>query len=215
MDSIKNDQNMIIEEGGFWDMLSTKYQTMIIKELFSDVKLVLKPLIGGCESGFINNFIISFSYRSIYAGMRIAQIDLEADLFIVWKGAVAVCEQSEFEEPIVVYQKGTPVNLYQIMMEADLPFNYRAIDPDEYSWTSGASKVIFNEMHDLRKLKIAFNEHRYKPWDFPQTAKEITLYAVEKDRLEELFETYPFAEEIFESYCLQQVNFLKQTRLKA
>ncbi len=38
MNSIQNDYNMIIEEGGFWEMLSTNYQTMVVTELFSDVR---------------------------------------------------------------------------------------------------------------------------------------------------------------------------------
>ena len=41
MESICNDFNMIIEEGGFWEMLSSKFQSMIVKEMFSDVQTKL------------------------------------------------------------------------------------------------------------------------------------------------------------------------------
>ena len=45
MESICNDFNMIIEEGGFWEMLSSKFQSMIVKEMFSDVTVILKSLL--------------------------------------------------------------------------------------------------------------------------------------------------------------------------
>ena len=54
-------------------------------------------------------------------------------MFIVWEGAVAVTEATEFEEPICIYTKGSVINLYQIMMDDELPFNYHAVWPDEYS----------------------------------------------------------------------------------
>ena len=92
---------------------------------------------------------------------------MEADLIIVWQGAVALCEQTEFEEPVMVYSRGTPINLYQIMMDTDIPFKFRAIRPDEYDWVEGATKVQFNDLFSIRRQKIAFNEHRYRPWDFP------------------------------------------------
>ena len=53
-------------------------------------------------------------------------------MFIVWEGAVAVTEATEFEEPICIYTKGSVINLYQIMMDDELPFNYHAVWPDEY-----------------------------------------------------------------------------------
>ena len=84
---------------------------------------------------------------------------------------MAVTEETEFQEPIVVYTTGQAFNLYQIMMDTQLPFNYRAIWPDEYS--SNHSHVKFNKEHDKRKNKIAFREDKFKPWGFPQEAKSV------------------------------------------
>ena len=41
------------------------------------------------------------------------------------------------------------------------------------------------------------------------------MYSVEKERLEELFEFYPKAEEIFEEYCVEQTKYLREVRKKA
>ena len=66
----------------------------------------------------------------------------------------------------------------------------------------------------MRKNRIAFNEHRFKPWDFPKDSKVVQFFAIESDRLLELLELYPKAEEIFKDYCIKQTEFLRQTRLK-
>ena len=77
-------------------------------------------------------------------------------------------------------------------MDTTLPFDYRAVWPDEYYklWHD----VEFLELHQVRKNRIAFNEHKFKPFEFPSTSKDVQLYSVEKERLEELFEMYPKAE---------------------
>ena len=71
-------------------------------------------------------------------------------------------------------------------MDTELPFDYRAVWPDEYEKSRG--KVHFNKTHLTRKDKIAFNEHKFKPNTFPLETPDIQLYSVETERLEELFE---------------------------
>ena len=133
MGSLRNDFNMIVEEYGFWEKLSTPYRKLIVDELFSHVLIELQPLIVDCEQSFVTNFIVSFAYRKMHAGQIIQYGNQEStDMYIVWQGAVAVCEMTEFNEPIVVYPKGTAFNIYQILMETELPFDYRAVGDDEF-----------------------------------------------------------------------------------
>lgn len=99
------------------------------------------------------------------------------------------------------------------MMDTTLPFDYRVVWPDEYEKLS--EKVHFNKLHRDRKDEIAFNHHKFKPFEFPLHSKDVQLYSVEKDRLEELFEMYPKAEEVFEDYCIKQTKYLREVRLKA
>ena len=102
--SIEKDFNMIIEEYGFWDLCRVTDQSLIIRELFAEQRLKLDPLLDGCEENFINNFIISFSYRTYLAGEVMQYGDRESfEICIVWKGQVAVEEMTEFGEPVLVY----------------------------------------------------------------------------------------------------------------
>jgi len=104
---------MIIEEYGFWDLCRVKDQSLIIRELFSEQRLKLDQLLDGCEENFINNFIISFSYRTYLAGEVMQHGDRESfEICIVWDGQVAVEEMTEFGEPVLVYTRGAVVNLY-------------------------------------------------------------------------------------------------------
>ena len=212
--SIRNDFNMIIEEYGFWEKLPTKDRTFIVQELFSHVLIQLQPLIVDCEASFVSNFIVSFAYRKLHAGQIVQYGGQEStDMYIVWDGAVAVCEMTEFNEPILVYPKGTAINIYQILMETELPFDYRAVGDDEFIEEDDQECVNFHKLHAQRKEKIYFNEHRFKPWQFEAEKKDVQLYAVEADRLQELLEVNPKAEEIFLDYAHKQTDFLRKTRV--
>ena len=94
------------------------------------------------------------------------------EMMIVWDGHIAVCEETEFEEPILIYGKGTAFNVYQILMDDTLPVNYRAIREDEFSETAAdfgeeESSAQINQLHTRRKNKIFWNEHLFKPKEFP------------------------------------------------
>ena len=110
-----------------------------------------------------------------------------AELYIVWNEPIIVAEITEFEEPILLYQKGTVFNLYQILMGVHVPFNYRAVGQDEFDMKY--KKAAFEtEQHQVRKDRISFNEHRFKPNDFPKSAKEVQLYTVERSQVIELLD---------------------------
>ena len=55
----------------------------------------------------------------------------------------------------MVYKKGTAFNIYQILMDVKLPFDYRACWADEYK-VGNDGVAYFNELHEQRKLEIAF-----------------------------------------------------------
>ena len=86
-------------------------------------------------------------------------------MFIVWDGEVMVTEVTEFSEPLMKYSKGTAFNIYQIMMKKLLPFNYRAIHPDEYIYKHRI--LVMRDLYAERKKQIMFNEHLFKPYDYP------------------------------------------------
>ena len=91
--SIQNDFNMIIEEYGLWEKCTAKDQKMIVDFLFGDIVEEMTFILFGCESAFVSNFIVSFAFRKVYAGEVLQYAQQEScELFIVWQGAVAVCE---------------------------------------------------------------------------------------------------------------------------
>ena len=67
-------------------------------------------------------------------------------MFVIWKGCVIVSERTEFKEPILIYEKGAAFNLYQIIMDCQLPFDYRAIEKDEY--IHRYQQVVMRDLHE-------------------------------------------------------------------
>ena len=53
-----------------------------------------------------------------------------SSIFLVAKGAVAVCESTCFAEPFLVYGKGAVINLYNAILDDKLDFNYIALQAD-------------------------------------------------------------------------------------
>ena len=91
---------------------------------------------------------------------------------IIWEGNIAVCESTEYSEPIMVYKRGTAINVYQILMDHKLPFDYRACWKDEYS--IGADKfAYFNKLHDERRLEILME---VGTWGIRDSTTKITLF---------------------------------------
>ena len=132
-ENIKRDFSLISSEYPFWAQLPEKDKHNLAKILFNHMLPNLTTLLDGSEHAFINNFMVSLSFRCDYAGEVIQYGSHDyTDMYIVWKGCVIVTELTEFNEPLTVYHKGTAFNLYQIMMDKKLPFDYRAICEDEF-----------------------------------------------------------------------------------
>ena len=55
-----------------------------------------------------------------------------SSIFLVAKGAVAVCESTSFAEPFLVYGKGAVINLYNAILDDKLDFNYIALQADSF-----------------------------------------------------------------------------------
>ena len=120
---------------------------------------------------------------------------------------------TKFAEPLCVYYKGTAFNLYQIIMDQKLPFDYRAIEQDEF--IHKYNQIVFTKLHEQRKMKIVWNKHKFEPYEFPRTAKVVELYSVNHERLLALLNAYPSAAKIMKDYCVKQTEFLRDTRVTA
>lgn len=141
---------MISDEYGFWDKLPEKDKSALVNILFKDMVTELDIILHGCEQAFINNFMVNLAYRKDYAGQVIQYgSQVATDMFIIWKGCVVVAERTEFKEPILIYTKGAAFNLYQIIMGCQLPFDYRAIEDDEY--IHRYKQVVMRDLHYTRR----------------------------------------------------------------
>ena len=69
---------------------------------------------------------MSIYQKKLHCGEVIQYGKRESDCInIIWEGSVVVCENTEFKEPFLVYKFGATLNIYQIMMDEKLPFDYR------------------------------------------------------------------------------------------
>ena len=66
----------------------------------------------------------------------------------------------------MIYGKGAVLNLYQIMMDEQLPFDYRVVWKDEYKTFGGVASMT--EYHERRKMEVVFNIDKFKPYSYPQ-----------------------------------------------
>ena len=61
-------------------------------------------------------------------------------------------------------------------------------------------------MRDLpytRREQIIFNEHRFRPYEFPKTAKEVELYSVKRETILALLNAYPRANKMMRDYAIK------------
>ena len=110
----------------------------------------------------------------------------------------------------MIYTRSMAFNLYQIIMRDDLPFDYRASSEDEFFTKYGLT--ITQPLHELRKRQIIHNEHRFRPNEYPKTAKEVESYTIDKDRLLALLNTFPRANKIMRDYCVKMIEYLRDVR---
>ena len=67
----------------------------------------------GCNQSFINRIVASLSYKSFEHNQMIQTSKAFCDnVYFICKGNVVVCEPTCYEEPIIVYGKGTVFNSY-------------------------------------------------------------------------------------------------------
>ena len=111
-----------------------------------------------------------------------------SSIFLVRKGAVAVCESTCFAEPILVYGKGAVINLYNAILDDKLDFDYVAVQADSFKMNK------FDEIHlDLRVQRgkcFSIDEdyqrnpdHNNKDYKKAENAKLIEIYEIDRDRL--------------------------------
>ena len=110
----------------------------------------------------------------------------------------------------MIYSKGMAFNLYQIIMRDELPFDYRASSEDEFFGKYGIT--ITQPLHEYRKRQIIHNEHRFRPNEYPKTAKVVESYTIEKDRLLALLNAFPRANKIMTDYCVKKIKYLRDFR---
>ena len=114
----------------------------------------------GCNQSFINRIIVSLTYKSFDHNQLIQSSNAYChDAYFICKGSVAVCEPTCYEEPILIYGKGTVFNTYQILLEDQLEVQYKAISKnsyrtlvDEQGRTMINHRVQSNEYFPLQKL---------------------------------------------------------------
>ena len=111
-----------------------------------------------------------------------------SSIFLVAKGAVAVCESTSFAEPFLVYGKGAVINLYNAILDDKLDFNYVAVQADSFKMNK------FDEIHlNLRVQRgkcFSIDEdyqrnpgHNNKDYKKAENAKLIEIYEINRDRL--------------------------------
>ena len=88
----------------------------------------------GCNQSFINRIVVSLTYKSFDHNQLIQSSNAFChEVYFSCKGSVAVCEPTCYEEPILVYGKGTVFNTYQILLEDQLEVQYKAISNNSYN----------------------------------------------------------------------------------
>ena len=138
----RRDPNLIVTEYDFFKQLTPKIQDQVVKLLFQDTLADFSDFFAGCESQFVNNMIVSMTFRYFTHGQTIQSAKYECqEIYLVKSGGIAVCEPTCFSEPILIYGKGSAVNLYQCLLNCRLEFCYIAVAQESY-------KVKFNAEGD-------------------------------------------------------------------
>lgn len=107
----------IIQENDLFNKLSSKMQNELIKMLFGGFMRDFSVFFDECSQSFINRIIVSLTYRSFVHNQLIQSANTTPDeLYFICQGAVVVCEPTCYEEPVVVYRKGTVINIYQVLL---------------------------------------------------------------------------------------------------
>ena len=57
---------------------------------------------------------------------------------------MAVCEPTSFSEPILVYGKGSVVNLYNVILQDTLNFKYVAVSDNSFKIDEKSGEIMIN-----------------------------------------------------------------------
>ena len=60
-------------------------------------------------------------------------------VYFVRSGSIAICEPTAFQEPILVYGKGSVVNMYQVIMDEPLNLSFYAVCDESYQISKNSS----------------------------------------------------------------------------
>ena len=102
----------------------------------------------GCDQAFINAVVTNMAYNFFTNGVIIQSANHDAEeIFFVLRGGVAVCEPYCFKEPILIYQPGAVINLYQSIMNRTLDFHFMTVSPNSFSTNAGT--VSYDESSKL------------------------------------------------------------------
>lgn len=188
----------------------------LIKYLFSDFLEKFKVFFTGLESQFINNLVISLQYNVFKQGEVIQTAMFECTyVYMIGSGSVAVCESSCYKEPILVYGRGAVINLYQIMMEQQLPFNFVALTDQCFKYTNDRGEILMPKEDHLSKRSFLDAEQVIPPG---HSARNLTkkpyaeLYSLDKKKFNELIALFPDSARLMQDYAVEQIEHLSAVR---
>lgn len=131
-----------------------------------------------------------------------------------------MCESTCFGEPILIYTKGATINLYQILMNRNLPFSFIAASSDCYAVRSD---LLTEEPHvpytqrDIERFRSSkalkqYRQRRKKNKSSDGECAGVELYAVTKEEFLDLCDLFPRTAALLQQYCVEQVEHLSMTR---
>lgn len=118
-------------------------QQQLVYHIFPSFIFEFRAVFNGCERQFTSNLVMSLSYNFYEHGVTIqsAQYDV-TEIYLVYRGGIAICEPTCFNEPILIYNRGAIINLYQILMKKRLSFEFKTVSPSSFRAQNCA--VLYN-----------------------------------------------------------------------
>ena len=130
-------------------------QGELVDLLFGDLGEQFPDLIAGCNKSFINHLNVSLSYRSMEHNQVIQSPNYASEnAYFIMRGAVAICEPTCYQEPILVYGAGAFFNFYQILVGTTLNFSFKALSSSYYKKENDGF-IYF----DANKMEFAQSPH--------------------------------------------------------
>ena len=64
------------------------------------------------------------------------------EIFFIRSGGIAFCESTSYHEPIIVFGKGSVINVYQVIMDDSLEFSLYAVCEESYQVSREADDFL-------------------------------------------------------------------------